>query len=91
MKDLRKYESMAKLDLPETERQGLSSQAESLIESFSALESIDTTNVEPLVSVLDIQNVFRDDVAEKLMSREELLSNAPEQYNGFFQVPKTLD
>jgi aspartyl/glutamyl-tRNA(Asn/Gln) amidotransferase C subunit len=40
--------------------------------------------------VLNLQNVLREDAAKKLLSREELLSNAPEQYDGYFQVPGTL-
>ena len=91
MKDIKEYEAMAKLDLPEPERQWLSERVEKLMASFSALEKIDTAAVKPLVTVLDIQNILRDDVAKKVVTREELLSSAPEQYDGYFQVPKTLD
>ena len=91
MKDFIKYEAMAKLDLSETERQNLSACTDKLIESFSVLENIDTSGAKPLVTVLDIQNVMRNDIAKKTITREELLSNAPEQYDGYFQVPRTLD
>ena len=69
----------------------MSAQANKLADSFSALESIDTEGVDILYTVLDIKNIFREDKTVKFMSRETLLSNAPEQYNGYFQVPKTLD
>ena len=91
MKDIKKYESDAKLNLPEAERQWVQSRVDALLESFSALESIDAGSTAPLVSVLDIQNALREDIAKKTIKREELLSNAPEQYDGYFQVPKTLD
>ena len=91
MKDIKIYEAMAKLNLPETERQWVKDRVEKMLESFSALENIDTTNTEPLVTVLDIHNVMREDIAKKFITREELLSNAPEQYDGYFQVPKTLE
>ena len=91
MIDTKIYEAMAKLNLPETERQWVKDRAEKLMDSFSALENIDTTNTEPLVTVLNIQNVMREDEAKKFITREELLSNAPEQYDGYFQVPKTLE
>jgi len=91
MIDIKNYEAMAKLDLPETERQWVKDRVEKLLESFSALENIDTSNTEPLVTVLNIQNVMREDEAKKFITREELLSNAPEQYDGYFQVPKTLE
>ena len=88
---MREYEKMAKLDLPEEERQWVSQRAEKLLESFSVLESIDTANAEPLITVLAIENVFREDAAGKTVSREELLANAPAPYGGYFQAPKTID
>ena len=91
MKNIKNYEAMAKLDLPETERVWVSDSADILVDSFSLLDSIDTSGVEPLITVLDITNVLREDVSVKMLPREELLANAPDQYNGYFRVPKTLD
>jgi len=89
--DIKKYEAMAKLDLSEEERQLISNRVDSFIDGFSALEGIDTSGVEPLVTVLDFQNVLRDDIVKKTITREELLSNAPDKYDGYFRVPKTID
>jgi aspartyl-tRNA(Asn)/glutamyl-tRNA(Gln) amidotransferase subunit C len=91
MKDIREYEVMGKLDLPENERRWVSDRADMLIDSFTKLANINTSGVEPLITVLDIKNVLREDVSVKMLPREELLSNAPEQYDGYFKVPKTLD
>ena len=91
MRDIKEYEAMAKLDLPETERRELSGRINKLMESFSELDAIDCSSTEPLVTVLDLKNIFREDTAQKLISRDELLSAAPEEYDGYFQVPKTLD
>ena len=92
MKNINEYEATAKFELSDAQRQWASACSDLLTASFQALNAVDTSAVEPLVTVLDIRNVMRDDVAaEKIVSREELLSNAPEQYNGYFQVPKTLE
>ena len=91
MQSIKAYEAMAKLRLSEAERQWVSDRADMLTGSFSALLEIDTSKTQPLVTVLDIQNVLREDVCVKTVSREELLANAPEQYDGYFQVPKTLE
>lgn len=91
MIDLKKYEAMAKLELSDTERQWAADRAQELLDGFSALEKINTEGAEPLVTVLEIQNVLRNDVAKKKITREELLSGAPEQYDGYFQAPKTLE
>ncbi len=89
--DIRPYEAMAKLELTENERGEISARADELIKSFKALEAADAKDAEPLVTVLDVVNVLREDVSARLISREELLSGAPEQYDGYFQVPRTLE
>ena len=91
MENITDYEAMAKLALCETERQRISGLADMLTDSFRELAEVDTSGAQPLVTVLDIQNILRDDIAVKNISRDEILSNAPEQYDGYFQVPKTLD
>ena len=91
MIDIKKFEAMAKLDLPEAERQLISGRVNCLLNDFSVIEKIDTSAAEPLITVLDIQNIMRDDTPEKTVTREELLSNAPDQHDGYFRVPKTLD
>jgi aspartyl-tRNA(Asn)/glutamyl-tRNA(Gln) amidotransferase subunit C len=91
MQNIQAYEAMNKLSLPEDERRWVSGRMDALIEAFQALERVDTTGAEPLVSVLDIQNVLREDVHVKMISRETLLENAPEQYDGYFQAPRTLE
>ncbi len=88
---MRDYEKMSKFDLPEEERRLIDTSAEMLIASFAKIDEIDTAEVAPLITVLEIQNVLRADESFKMLSREDLLANAPEQYDGYFQVPRTLD
>jgi len=90
MLDIKEYEAMAMLDLPEHERETLNKHFKALADSFTALEKVETDNVAPLVTVLNLNNVMREDVFEKFLTRDEILSNAPEQYDGYFQVPGTL-
>ena len=42
-------------------------------------------------SVFPVQNVFREDVVVNGDDRENILKNAPEQKDGSFVVPKTVD
>ena len=91
MRDIKDYEDRVKLDLPESERTFVSEFAGMLSESFKELEKINTEGILPLVTVLeDVFNVFREDEAKKLLSRDELMSGAPEAHDGYFSVPKTL-
>ena len=90
MRDIAVYENLVKIDLQDNEREVISARLVSMLESFAALESVDTDGVEKMASVLDIRNVLREDVPAK-SDRDSLLSNAPEQYGGYFEVPKTFE
>ena len=91
MYDIKKYETVAMLCLSDAEREQLGGLVEALEAGFGGLGKVDTEGVEPLVSVLSIHNVLREDIAEKNFSRDEIMENALEQYDGYFQVPGTLD
>ena len=87
--DIRKYEKMVKLDLPDCEREQITHMTEKLLNSFSVLDSIDISGVRPYVP--DRQSeCLREDISTKTITREKLLSNAPEQYDGYFQIPRTV-
>ena len=91
MLDIEKYEAMAMLDLPDAERVIIRERLGAITKGFNTLDMVETEGVEPLISVLDVHSVLRDDISEKLLSRDELMTNAPEQYDGYFQVPGTLE
>ena len=86
-----KYEAMAKLRLTDENRQWAVNAINKLEESFKVLDTIDADGVSELVSVLDLKNVLRQDVASKFITRDELLSGAPDECDGYFQVPKTIE
>ena len=57
---------------------------------WEALAQIDTENVERMVHVRPMVNVMREDVAAQPFSREDLLEQAPESMDGYWQVPQVL-
>jgi len=87
MTKLSDYEVMTMLDLNECERQELSEKFNALVRRFDELETIDAEGVLPLVTVLDIHTVLREDVSVKNNTREEILANTTYENDGFFQVP----
>ena len=85
------YEPMAKLSLDAESRAVANDIIARLEDEFSKMEKVDAEGVEPLVTVLDLRNVLREDVSAQIVSRDTLLENAPEEYDGYFQVPKTIE
>ena len=90
MRSFSDYENMAMLELRADERALVEKQFVEVVQALSAVDKYDTSGVVPLVSVLDRFNVLREDVVVKHISREELLSNAPEQKDGYFVVPEIM-
>jgi aspartyl-tRNA(Asn)/glutamyl-tRNA(Gln) amidotransferase subunit C len=88
---MKNFESMAMLELSESEFSVLKLRFDAVVSGFNALEKYDTSGVEPLVTVLERFNVLREDVSTKFMPRDELMKNAPEQHGGYFVAPATID
>ena len=55
------------------------------------LGELDTEGVEPMSHVFPVKNVFREDQVTNGDTREEILKNAPDQKEGAFKVPKTVE
>lgn len=56
------------------------------------LQKVDTSKVEPMLSVLNEQMPMRNDKVENdTDNHEDILSNAPEKKSGFFVVPKVVE
>ena len=62
-----------------------------IVDFVNRLQQVDTENVAPTAHVLPVQNVFREDVVKPSLDRELALSNAPQQEDGYFRVPKILE
>ena len=55
------------------------------------LAEVDTDNVEPLPSPVNITARLREDVKNDGDCAEKVLSNAPETTQGFYVVPKVVE
>ncbi len=66
-------------------------QCSRILDYMDKLSEIDTSNVEPLYSPAVQPCFFREDVAERRRSHEEILSDAPETDGSFFIVPRIVE
>ncbi len=55
-----------------------------------ALSACDTNEVEPMVHVMPMTNVLREDVRKQPFTRESLLAGAPERSEDSWQVPRLV-
>ena len=82
---------LAKLELSDEEKEQAKQDMSNMLEYVSKLNELDTDSVEPMSHAFPVSNVFREDVVTNENQREAMLSNAPEQKDGCFKVPRTFD
>ncbi len=90
IKDVEYIANLARLEFKEEEKEKFTEQFNRILEYIDKLNELDTTNVEPLYHVIDIKNVFREDIVKPSYPREEILKNAPSRTEYFFKVPKVI-
>lgn len=88
IKDVEHVAKLARLELTEEEKVKFSKQLGDILKYMDQLNEVDTTGVEPMNHPIDFSNVLRDDVVKYELTREELMTNAPEVEQDFFKVPK---
>ena len=82
---------LSRLEIQEDEVDGCIEKLEKVVDLFNELNSVDTENIKPTYHVLDLVNVFREDVAQEGMNREEVLKNSKETEAGQFKVPTIIE
>jgi aspartyl-tRNA(Asn)/glutamyl-tRNA(Gln) amidotransferase subunit C len=92
IKDVEKIAKLSKLKFTEEEKtklQGEMNEVLGYIDTINQIPGLD--EVKPLENINDTENVYREDISEVCLTKEEALKNAPEKTENFFKVPKVLD
>lgn len=71
--------TLSKIALSEDELDSLTVDLENILGYIEQLRELDTSQVEPTYQVTGLKNVWREDVIEEQIPREELLALAPSQ------------
>ena len=88
--DVRSVERLARLTLDKTARERMRKDLEKILDYFSAIDEVDTTDVEPMSHGSDLGNVLREDLPAPSLPAEEALKNAPRRRDDYFEVPRVL-
>lgn len=62
-----------------------------ILEWVEQLNEVNTDNVKPMTSVVDMNTPMRADDVTDGDIQEDILANAPETVEGFFVVPKIVE
>ena len=89
--DVRGLAQLSNIQLSDEETESLKTDIDNILAYIDMLGELDTTGVEPTYQVNDLRNVFREDVVDQgRVTRDELVSLAPESLNHQVKVPKVL-
>lgn len=81
---------LASIKISDEEKEKFVDQFNSILDYFHQLDEVDTEEIEPTYRVVDLANVFREDIACKSLTQEEALKNAPRRENGYFKSPRIV-
>lgn len=88
--DIRKLAHLARLELTDQEVQTLGPQLERILGFVEQLAELNTDDVEPMTTALDVNNRWVADAVEPGLDRQAALANAPLADEECFLVPPVL-
>jgi aspartyl-tRNA(Asn)/glutamyl-tRNA(Gln) amidotransferase subunit C len=88
---VRKAARLGRIAVPEADLEGWAKQLGGILKWIEQLQEVNTENVEPLQSIVDIKLHLRKDEVNDGGNPERVLSNAPETAENYFVVPKVVE
>ncbi len=89
--DVAKVARLARIQMDDDKLEELVPQLSNIIGFVEQLSEVNTDNVEPLASVVNIDLRLREDEVTDGGYAKEVLANAPEELEGYFVVPKVVE
>lgn len=89
-KDIEHLAILARINLTSDEKEAFAEQLSSILDSAEMLNDISTDGIEPLIYVLPLNNIMRDDKERPSLSNEEAMANAPLCEDMKFKVPRLI-
>jgi len=84
--------NLSRIGLLPEEIEKLAGEISDILSYVNQLEEVDTDNIEITTQVTGLVNVsFEDKVLEEKISREDLLKNAPDVFEGFIKVKPVFE
>lgn len=82
---------LARLKLNDEEVDKYAKELGDIASFVEKLNEVDIIGVKPTAHILDMKNVFRQDIVEQSYDREQILRNAPSKEAGCISVPKVVE
>jgi len=91
-RDTVKYTAnLARIELSDKELDHFTDQLGRILAYVDKLNTLDVAKHEPTSHVLEMKNIYREDIVKKSLPAPEVIKNAPDRENNLFKVPKIID
>lgn len=91
LQDVEKIAGLARLALTEEEKSRYQEQLSAILDYAERLNELDTADVPPTASAVQLQSVMREDVIEPSLPIEDVLFNTIHQSQNQFKIQAVLD
>lgn len=85
-----KIAELAKLQFSDAAKEEIKTDLNKMLDFVDKLNELDTENVDPLIYMLDEEQVLREDEVKGQVLQDEALKNAPDKDSDYFKVPKVI-
>ncbi len=82
---------LARLEVPEGDLDHLAGELSHILTWVEQLAEVDTDEIAPMTSVVDISLPMRDDAVTDGGIVDDVLANAPDRAKSYFAVPKVVE
>ena len=90
-KDFKKISRLARIQVPEENRETLAKEVSSIIAWVEKLNEVNVTNIEPLTNVHEMSlRLNQDEISDGNLA-EDVLKNAKNAKYGYYAVPKVIE
>ncbi|MDP2911471.1 MAG: Asp-tRNA(Asn)/Glu-tRNA(Gln) amidotransferase subunit GatC [Candidatus Omnitrophota bacterium] len=91
-RDAVKYTAdLARIELSDKELDQFTGQLDRILAYVEKLNTLNAADLEPTSHVLEMKNVYREDIVKASLSASEVIKNSPAKENNLFKVPKIID
>ena len=81
---------LSRIRLTAEEKKVMVPQLKDIVKYVEKLSEVNVDNVPQMDHILNVKDVYREDVSGASFPREEILKNAPSTDGEFFEVPKII-
>ncbi|MDA8526539.1 Asp-tRNA(Asn)/Glu-tRNA(Gln) amidotransferase subunit GatC [Gammaproteobacteria bacterium] len=82
---------LARLEIDENKSEKIQKDLETIIDLIGSLQIIDTSDVEPLYSPLEMTALMHEDIEKSDNKKEKFLENAAASNEDYFLVPRVVE